>query len=302
MRLPAYTLETVNGREIPVGRWPNLEAFALDATLRSTRSNAADGSNDSSLDRDRGVSHDLGHNFDGVVQRALGGWAEQAQAIRDIAMPIVTKVTSHIELEHYDFTDDGSIASDFDVATALTGDPSCWLQHRTEIVEGKGQRIIRIGCMVNGNSSLDAHRMLRRGSIGAALAYCLEAAGFSVHVIGYTCNADSMGGDQPLTMQCVTLKNAGEMMDLNRIAVGLAHPGTHRRLGWACRELEDRVPRMCRASDYSRSIELPEAVRQSEKLDIYVPTSTAYMSDEQMVGWIVDELVKQGVKLSSTGK
>jgi hypothetical protein len=99
-------------------------------------------------------------------------------------------------------------------------------------------------------------------------------------------------------MQCITLKQAGEMLDLNRVAVGLAHPGMLRRLGFAIRELEDRMPSECRSGSYSSSIELPEEIQQAETLDVYVPTATAHMRQEQQVEWIIGQLVKQGVKLT----
>jgi len=290
-QLDAYRMEDVPGcGSIPVGRWDSLEAWARDARDRET----APGSENGSRDYSATPEWDNGDGFDGVQARVELGWPEMAERIRQMAMPVASKVASMIELPTYDFTDDGSLASDFDVATALTGEPSYWLKCTPEYRNMAG-RILRIGCMINGNARDSADEFMRRGVAGAALVLCLEAAGYSVELRGYTCNRDR--GYEPETIQCVTLKRAGEHLELNRIAMGLAHAGTHRRIGWACREADERVPREIRSGGYGCSREIPEAFQASEGIDVMIPYAAMGWNEPAIVAWVLGQLTKRGVTL-----
>jgi len=239
---------------------------------------------------------DLSQGFNKVFERAINGWPEASKDIRDVVVPMVDKITAQIEQDHYDFVDDGSIASDFDVPTLLTGEPSHWLQHRTEITEGKGHRIIRIGSATRNTAGVSAEGMYRRGVITAALAYCLEAAGFGVEIVGV---GKTEGTYANCTYYSFTkVKGAGEILDLNRVAVAVANPGFQRRLDFAIRESDSRLVSGSIGRDgYGRSRDLSASEIEREKLDIYVPVDAARTPADKVVKYVLDELRKQGVKI-----
>jgi len=280
---------TVVGTDV-VGRWESVESYALDAK-RGTENRAA-GSGASST-KNPSPDWDLGQGFDLVFERAINGWPEVSERIRQIAMPIVSKVTQHVEQDHYDFVDDGSTASGFDVATALTGEPSCWLQHRTEIVDGKGQRIVRIGAMFSNHCGIRGDAMVRRGVVAAAIAYCLEAAGYGTEIVALSGQRE--GSSRMWSI--VKVKRAGEMLDLNRAAVALANPGMLRRLQFGIVEGDERVHRDIRSNGYGIPTDPSSDMLKAEGIDHFVSTDVVNLDDAGIVSYVLDALRKQGVAL-----
>lgn len=290
----------INSKVVPykgnhyISRWGSVEEFA--AAAKYATEHRCPGGGTSSTSHPKGDHRwDLGQGFDLVHERAVHGWPEATKQIRDTVVPLVDKITAQIEQDHYDFVDDGSIASGFDVPTLLTGEPSHWLQHATEIVEGKGQRIIRIGSATRNTADVSAQGMFRRGVITAALAYCLEAAGFGVEIIGVGKTQGKAGCYYSFTK----VKGAGDLLDLNRVAVAVANPGFQRRLDFAIRESDERLKRLGVADPdfYGRSTDLDASEIREEKLDIYVPVGAARVPASQLVDYVLTELRKQGVKI-----
>lgn len=294
MKLPKLA-DAVDGRTY-VGKWENVEAFAADAkhcTL-NRHPRGSDSSTDELKYNHAEFSWTLGHGFDKVVDLATNGWAETAERIRDTVVPVVSKVTAQIEVDKFEHTDDGSIASGFDVAAVATGDPCYWLQHKPELADGKGTRVIRIGSSFMASWSVDADKMVKRGIVAAAIAYCLEAAGFMVEV--EAASSVSSGGKRCLFW--VAMKGVGQMMDLNRIAVGLAHPGMLRRLHFAICEGDERLASAGMGSGgYGMCDEPTETEKQQHKVDIWIGNDVLRLTDEQLVPYILDKLKAQGVKI-----
>ncbi len=286
---------TTKGRT-HVGVWENVEAFAQDAKhcTENRHPKASDSSTDETRYGHASVEWTLGHGFNKLYELSQQGWAEVAGRIKDTAMPIVSKVTAQIELDRFEHTDDGSTASGFDVTAVAEGDPCYWLQHRTEIAEGKGSKVIRIGSSFMANYTINAEKMVRRGIVAAAIAYCLEAAGFMVEVEA----ASSVRGSSERCLFWVSMKGVGQMMDLNRIAIGLAHPGMLRRFHFAICEGDERLAKDGMGSGgYGYCDEPDEAEKREHKIDIWIGNDVLNLSNEQLIPYVLDKLKAQGVKL-----
>jgi len=294
MKLDRITTDSKTG--VYVGKWENVEAFAQDAKhcTENRHARGSDSSTDETKYRHADYDWTLHHGFAKLHDMALTGWSECAERIKDTAMPIVHKVTSQIEVDHFEHVDDGSIASGFDVAAVAEGDPCYWLKHTVDIAEGKGSRVIRIGSSFMASYNVDAEKMVKRGIVSAAIAYCLEAAGFMVEV--EAASSVSSGGHRCLLW--VTMKGVGQMMDLNRIAIGLAHPGMLRRFHFGVCEGDERLASAGMGSGgYGMCDEPTEAEKKEHKVDIWIGNDVLRLTNEQLVPYVLDKLKAQGVKL-----
>jgi len=294
MKLTRITTHPQSG--VYVGKWENVEAFAQDAKVctENRHAKASDSSTDEERYNHKEHSWTLGHGFNKLFELSQQGWGEVAERIKDTAMPIVHKVTAQIEVDHFEHVDDGSIASGFDVAAVAEGDPCYWLKHTVDIAEGKGSKVIRIGSSFMANWTIDADKMVRRGIVAAAIAYCLEAAGFMVEV--EAASSVSAGGHRCLFW--VAMKGIGQMMDLNRIAIGLAHPGMLRRFHFGVCEGDERLASAGMGSGgYGMCDEPNDREKAEHKIDIWIGNDVLNLSNEQLVPYVLDKLKQQGVKL-----
>jgi hypothetical protein len=292
-RHPQITNVERNGRTDYDGRWGSIEEFA--ETAKWSTLNRDGRASDSSTDTVRGEhskhSWSLGDDFDGVFNKVMNGWPEMAKRIKDVAMPVVSKVFAHVEMDHFDHVEDGSLASGFDVAAVAQGEPYYWLQHKTDIVEGKGTKVVRICSNVSASYGTDGEKLVKRGVVATALAYCLEAAGFMVEVIASDISLP-YGNRQTFW---IGIKQPGQTMDLNRIATALCHPGTLRRLRFAVSEGDERLAGEFGSGGYgSVGSPTPEDIER-EKIDIVIGNDVFYLSEEGLVQHVLDLLEKQGV-------
>lgn len=278
------------------GRWSSIEEFAETAKHSTQNRSQYSGTSSTDTKESHHSAHSwtLGDDFDAVFGKVMNGWPEMAAKIRDVAMPVVSKVFSHVEIDHFDNVEDGSIASGFDVAAVAQGEPFYWLQHKTDIVEGKGTKVVRIVANVSASCGTSADKLVKRGVVATALAYCLEAAGFMVDVLA----CDTAPLDSGLSKRqifWIGVKGPGQIMDLNRVAMALCHPGMLRRLRFAVSEGDDRVAGEYGRGGYGRVGEpAPEDVAR-EKIDIVIGNDVMWLDENGLVEKVLELLEKQGV-------
>lgn len=146
------------------------------------------------------------------------------------------------------------VVGDFvDVGRYLTGEPECFgaEQETGEQLSGKVVTI-RINACVSG--ALQPEAIIARGVSVLVAVDLLESLGRRCEVIvsqaTSTVRHGGAGSTANLRLDCnVTVKKAGQPLDIDRLAYAVAHPGWFRRLGFKFMELCGHSPSGCMVSD-----------------------------------------------------
>ena len=165
--------------------------------------------------------------FDKAVENATIGWPEGRERFSDKILEAVAGGGTAV-----------GRASDFDhdvqgfrpdVALYCAGDPA----HMLTIAEGSQitDRVVKIKVNLAASFSTPAETLENWGSALCLLVDNIENQGQSVELIGaYNMSpSSSTEGAKNYSVE-ITLKRAGEPLDIDRLAVMIAHPGTFRRL------------------------------------------------------------------------
>ena len=148
-----------------------------------------------------------------------------------------------------------------DVGSYLAGDELCALRPDESTHEATNVVKLRVSLACASGVS---DKMKANWGVGIAfLIDRLEAQGKSVAIeacyyteghCGTTEDGETVGKNYLTT---ITLKNAGEPLDLDRVAYIIAHPAAHRRLIWRTRECEKSL-----GGDYGGPRRLPQTDEQ----------------------------------------
>lgn len=246
--------------------------------------------------KQRGGSHlnddnFAGCTFDEAVNKALLGWQEGAEMITIVAAPIFDQLSSRIPKRQVRVDTVGGTVI---VPRFLVGVPDHMMRYKQtrHSISGKGRRMIQIIYNQSTSGAISTEIMQARGATVAALVQLLEYAGFVTEVT----LVDASRGfnyDKNLTWQMrVPLKRAGQLMDASRIAFGLSHPATLRRLAFGVMEGEPDF------QSYGAPMEVTQWV---EKGDIYIGAATygqmQWQDADAARNWVVDQLIAQGIDL-----
>jgi hypothetical protein len=120
----------------------------------------------------------------------------------------------------------------------VSGHPKPYMQKQQiedETGDNKSGKIINIAFNMSASGEISGQEMFNKGATIAALIELLERAGKRVELKG---RMSSTGHDKakPNFRYQVMIKEAGEPIDVDRIAFALAHPGCLRRLGFSIME------------------------------------------------------------------
>ena len=232
-------------------------------------------------------------DFAEALNLAINGWPEGREKANMFSSAIVDKVSSLIEKQdiQYDVT-----GQDFDIGLVMQGVPECWYMLTSRIVEGTGTRQLRLVFNNCVSAGISTEVMTRKGAAAVALVQCLELAGFRVEIALKNGLASSYGQGSSYIFQTV-LKDAGQPIDIDRIVYALAHPSAFRRIGFSIFE-GDQEFMDAHSSGYGYPAEVPKSMRG----DIYIGSSllggSQWDSAEATEEWILNELQRQGVKLT----
>lgn len=202
----------------------------LETTPKVWRGNAA-------RDNRSTLGWDLGHGYDGALQRARDGWEE---GVRNIdALVTAVPLESHVTLGY-------SVAGDFpDVPRAVAGDPFNMVRRGRDRTP---KAIITIAVNIRISAAISAKSMTNYGAALVALVDRLETRGVRVELLGLCATNRHDHIDWNRWAISWTIKHAEDPLDLSAVAFSLAHPGMFRRLGFAVME---RSPKM----DYGYGID-----------------------------------------------
>lgn len=227
-------------------------------------------------------------NYQEAVDLGYSGWLEGQEKATAISTPIVETIAARIE--RLDVVHDVEGAG-IDVARYTDGEPECWQRWQSSIVEGKGNRVLKLVFNYAVSAGISTEVIMAKGAAIAALVQALEYGGFRMEVVV------SMGLSSPgkTSESYIRIKDASQDLNMPRLMFTLAHPAMLRRLGFAYIE---RLPKPfveALGSSYGWPAEV------SSTGDIYVGKSflgePQWTDPKSVSEWIVSELKKQGITL-----
>lgn len=237
---------------------------------------------------------DLGHGFQGTVKRALHGWDEGERAVKTISKALFDKIAVKVEREFPVYDVEGC---EIDVARFLDNEPECWQRFESEVLENAGRRIIKLVLNISASASVSASTLMAKGAAMTALAELLEFAGHGVEVVVTDGSRGGWGVTGMQAFNMITIKHADQPMDINRMAVAMAHPGMLRRLGFSI--MEHWPLDVQRAIGVGGGYGHPADPPKDEQGDVYIGRS--YYGEPQWesvpatIRWVLDQLKAQGI-------
>lgn len=172
----------------------------------------------------------LGLDWEETIDAYVGGWAEGAQKVYELAESIkMVPTATRQSLKR------SVVGGHANVGAYLAGSPvNMWQVARRD---AQGKPFVHLYCQLNYLAAVDASTGFDRGCALVAMADALENAGCRVRITGVD-HTNPVGGTSAGKMYCSTygLKEYGERLDVDNIIFTLAHPAFYRRIAFAIRE------------------------------------------------------------------
>ena len=220
---------------------------------------------------------------------ARHGWPDGLEKIRKFKSSIENIAARAIQEQELLFD---NVGLDFDMALVLQGTPECWFDYSPR-EEGK---VVRIAYAVSVSASLSEDMIATRGAAIAALVDLLEMHGIRVEL---DCFYDFKTGNPEKNFLCsVRVKDAGQPIDLDRMAFLLMHRGFNRCLAFSYTEqIVGRTDSWIGWSD----VPFP-----TEGYDLVIERGFSgwshYQSIGSMISWMKEQLKAFGVNVDMDGE
>ena len=171
-------------------------------------------------------------NYKEAEELLVHGWPEGAKKIAKIRAtcdPLVARAKSTVSNVAYDV-----VGQWLDIGKFCGGEPECWggMVER----EGTSARCIRIEANISASSSVKPDLFFARGAAVCVLADILESIGLRCEIwavsAGNELRQEARSQDRPGAQyqQATLLKRAADPLDMDSIAVALAHTSFFRRI------------------------------------------------------------------------
>lgn len=122
-----------------------------------------------------------------------------------------------------------------DVERLLSGEPENMISWALEPC--KGSKVFTLGVNLSASHKVDKEALIWRGVVAAALVDRLEQSGVRVEVLAYVKTAGKHAGNpNAITLVSWPVKQADSPLDLERVALGVAHPSILRRVYFSIAE------------------------------------------------------------------
>ena len=168
-------------------------------------------------------------------------------------------------------------------------------QIEDETGDNKSGKIVNIAFNMSASGSISADEMFNKGATIAALVELLERAGKRVELKG---RMSTTGHDKAKTnfRYQVMIKEAGEPIDVDRLAFSLAHPGCLRRLGFSIMEqASEKTQRAIGIGEWGNGYGMPTDWQEPED-GIYIgETNSLNGTEASRVEWIRKQLADYGI-------
>lgn len=149
------------------------------------------------------------------------------------------------------------------VGRLLAGNPA----HMVRRPKLPGHRAITLFVENTASAAINADMLIIRAAIVAAFADILESRGYSCTIVSVTMQGLSFYDGNPGAQTAVTIKHAGEKLNLNDVVFALGHPSFLRRFNFACVSQADELRRIWDSQGYPKSAFDDEMNRN----EFYVP-------------------------------
>jgi hypothetical protein len=227
---------SVKGATLSQSAWRSPES--LVRWLTSAEGNAENWENTGRGGKD--LSFTGGATFPQACDMVLQGWPEGAARVAALRDKINAANPTGPRLIKWDVA--GAVAN---VPRALSGNPLN--MRRIDSAKLRRRPVITVVSHYGAIASVDAATMSNRAAVVAAAVDAIEAAGFSCRLIAWAAST----GSKVTVETAVLLKDAGQHVDVARIAFGLGHPAMLRRLTFAVRGSRKECRPMGRTLGYT---------------------------------------------------
>jgi hypothetical protein len=168
-----------------------------------------------------------------AIELARTGWAEGVDKAKE-ALAIIDSDHATARKPVYDVA-----GGRVNVGRMLSGSPT----HMTRRTRQPAKKVITLFSNFRLSADIDPDAAIIRAAVIAAIADILEMSGYSCEIVGYKFN---VGVASSGTVQhVVTLKKAGETLNLNDIVFALGHPSMTRRFSLAMSGIELNLAKFC---------------------------------------------------------
>ena len=241
------------------------------------------------LSRENGESYFFGTTcWTETMMLARQGWAEGAKKMQAKLDLFTSEIPAKKMVREYEMSRIGPGVPDLN--RARMGHPEPWVMMKEyEVDDFEGSKIVKIAFNGTASGGVTTSELFSKGALIGALVDQLEKVGKRVEVL---LMLSSKGQKNELRIK-VMLKKAEDHLDIDRLAFGLAHGATLRRLGFSIYEQMPNAKREGWSSvgGYGYCTDWDEEgcvnIRSSDM---------RYLADEKSrMDWLKKQLADQGI-------
>jgi hypothetical protein len=203
------------------------------------------------------------------------------KALRDA---IFAKIASQVHRDVMQFRIAGGAVN---VARFLSGRPDCFAARvkSNQVKDLRSRKVLRMVVNVGARGSVSADIFFARGAAAVTLIEALERAGMRVQLDMLSLAINGVG--RQVRIAC-RLKEAGEVVQLDKLAFCLAHPALHRKLNFSLR--------LKHARWIGASIDVPVDQRGDLYIDAADTTAAqVWLDPVKAHAWVLAQLKAQGI-------
>jgi len=232
-----------------------------------------------------GTSH-----FPEAAQLARDGWHEGAKRLADLRDRLAESVGELLPETVYMMDVTGF---DVDVGAYLAGEPECMVT--TAQMPGASKQI-HMAVNVSNSAYVDPEAMIMRGLLAAGVVDALEAMGHRVTLDVIIPTVNRWENTHNNCNIIVQLKQADEVLDVERVAYACAHPSMLRRLSFGIKE---SLPKEWQqgtgvGGGYGQPVDEVEFTYPDEQPDIYIGNANTASNMEEVLDQVVQYLRDSG--------
>jgi hypothetical protein len=161
------------------------------------------------------------------------GWPEGLARMADLTEKITSVVGQKINRPEYEWDVAGE---DVDVGRFLSGEPENMITYQETPVDGVSGKIIKLRMNVAALGGVQAETIFNRGAAVISLVAAMERVGYSFEIVVVAASRDFARAN--IILHEIMLKEAGDIVDMDKLAFVMANASFFRRLVFSARECE----------------------------------------------------------------
>lgn len=164
-----------------------------------------------------------------AINIARTGWPEGARQARDVLARLDAPRPLQRQRAH------GLAGGSVNVGRMLAGNPS----HMRQRLNLPGRKIVTIYVEGTFSAGIEPEQIIMRATIIAAACDRLEQRGYSCEIVTvFTVTSDGVDGLNCMHQVALTVKTAGQRLNLDDVVFGIGHPAVFRRFVFGLVECE----------------------------------------------------------------